>query len=74
MALPVIEEMFLCARMFVCVCVFAPRVGDDKIANIITAVYEFPELPVSAVISPVWSSGGAHYRLCFSLRALEKNK
>lgn len=60
--------------MFVCVCVFAPRIGDDKIANIITAIYEFPELPVSAVISPVWSSGGAHYRLYFSLRALEKKK
>lgn len=58
--------------MFVCVCVFAPRAGDDKIANIITGVYEFPELPVSAVVSPVWSSGGAHYRLYFSLRALGK--
>lgn len=34
----------------ICLYVFAPSGGDDKILNIITGIYEFTRLPVSALV------------------------
>lgn len=50
----VIEENgFVCVWLSesVCLYVFAPSGGDDKILHIITGSYEFTKPPVSAVIS-----------------------
>lgn len=49
------ENGFVCVCVWlsesVCLYVFAPSGGDDKILNVITGIYELAKLPVNAVIS-----------------------